>query len=86
MPALKLDMTIPLGDAGHVAFAADITDLELLSPGESQVLGDTAREFAEFAAAVIAPREPAGRPAMDGVKRDHGSLAGVDGGRAGGRA
>jgi hypothetical protein len=55
MAALKIDMTIPLGSAGHVTFTADIGDLDALTAQQRQVLADTAREFAEFGAATIAP-------------------------------
>jgi hypothetical protein len=55
MAALKIDMTIPLGDAGHITFTADITDPAALTTQQRQVLADTTREFAEFGAATIAP-------------------------------
>lgn len=56
MAALKLDMTIPLGDAGHVHLVIDITDLDQLTPQQRQVLADTGAEFYAFAAATIAPQ------------------------------
>ena len=87
MPALNLDMTIPLGDAGQVRFSADIDDLGQLSERQRQVLADTAREFAEFAAATIAlPSGPAGTPPAEIHDPGRGVLAGVNGGRGGGRA
>ena len=55
MTPLKLDMTVPIGDAGHVHLDIAITDLAALSAEQRQVLADTAREFCEFGAAVIAP-------------------------------
>ena len=76
MAALKLDMTIPLGDAGHVRFTADIDNLGQLTAQQRQVLADTAREFAEFGAATIAPDPPATVHDPNGTV-----LAGVTGSR-----
>ena len=53
MPAMKLDMTIPLGDAGHVFLRIDIADIPALSPDQRRVIGDTAREFCDFAARTL---------------------------------
>lgn len=55
MTPLKLDLTVPVGDAGHVHLDIAITDLSALSPEQRQVLADTAREFCEFGASAIAP-------------------------------
>ena len=55
MPALKLDMTIPLGDAGHIALAIDVTDLGQLTDRQRGGIADTLREFSDFAAATLAP-------------------------------
>ena len=55
MQPLRLDMTIPLGTAGHIQFAADIIDLDELTAGQRDALAATAREFAVFAADSIAP-------------------------------
>jgi hypothetical protein len=55
MAELHLDLTVPVGDAGHVHLDIRIADLGELTPGQRQVLADTAREFCEFGAATIAP-------------------------------
>lgn len=84
MNTLNIDLTVPLGDAGSIRFAADIADLGQLCPEHRQALADTCRDFLEFAAGTIAP-PPAQDPPAE-IKRDLGGLAGIDGGRAGGRA
>lgn len=55
MAALKLDMTIPLGNAGHIHLLIDIADIDALTADQRQVLADTGREFCDFAAATMAP-------------------------------
>jgi hypothetical protein len=60
MAALKLDMAIPLGEAGRVCLAIDVADLDALTADQRQGLADTSREFAEFAAGTLAP--PPGPP------------------------
>ena len=59
MAALKIDMTIPLGAAGHVRFTADIHDLDDLTDQQRSVLANTGREFYEFAASTLDPFVPA---------------------------
>lgn len=53
MSPLQLSLKIPLA-GGHIAFAADIPDLDALDPKQREVLAETAREFARFAADSIA--------------------------------
>lgn len=56
MPEFHQAMTIPIGDAGQVHIEIDITDLDVLTPHQRQVLADTGREFAEFAAGAVNPQ------------------------------
>ena len=55
MAALKLDMTIPLGGAGHIHLAIDITDIDQLTPAQRTGMADTVAEFCAFAGATLAP-------------------------------
>lgn len=81
MRALKLDMTIPLGDAGHVHFAADIPDIGALTAGQRQVLAATGREFYDFAASTLDPATPGMTDPPVIHDRDASVLAGVTGSR-----
>jgi len=54
MAALKLDMTIPLGNAGHVHLVIDVGDISALSAHQRAILADTGREFYDFAAKTLA--------------------------------
>jgi hypothetical protein len=65
MPALKLDLTIPLGDTGHVALTIDIADIDALTPAQRTAVADTGTDFCAFAAATLAPH-PAVMP--DGAR------------------
>lgn len=82
MPALKLDMTIPLGDAGHVHLAIDITDLDALTTDQRTILADTGAEFYTFAASTLAPAATLpGKPEAEIYDPNKGLLAGVTGSR-----
>jgi len=67
MTALKLDMQIPVGDAGSVRLLIDIGDLGQLSARQRHALADTSREFSDFAAqAMTAASEPQPAPVPQG--------------------
>jgi hypothetical protein len=79
MTAFTVDMTIPIGDAGHVHLHINITNPDALTPDQRRVLADTGGEFYEFAAATLNPPTPAAAAA---VHDPNGAvLAGVTGSR-----
>lgn len=53
MAALKLDMTIPLGNAGHVQLVIDVGDIGALNAHQRAIIADTGREFYSFAAKTL---------------------------------
>ena len=65
MPALHLDMTIPLGDAGTVHLSINVDDISALTPQQRSVLAETGREFYAFAAATL---DPIGSPDADELR------------------
>lgn len=82
MPALKLDMSIPLGDAGRVALTIDIADIDALTPAQRTTIADTGSEFCAFAAVTLAPPGmTAPTPAADIYDPSGDVLRGVTGSR-----
>ena len=55
MAALKIDMTIPLGAAGHVQLIIDIGSVAQLAEHDRAFLADTLGEFCAFAARTLTP-------------------------------
>jgi len=82
MAALKLDMTIPLGTAGHIRLAVDITDLAATAATDREFLADTISEFCAFAARTLTPAAPS---AMIDPPRIHDPSASVIAGVTGSR-
>lgn len=68
MAALKLDMTIPLGDAGHVHLTIDIGDLGALSADNRAFVADTCVEVCAFAGRVLAPYAVTAGELADGTE------------------
>jgi hypothetical protein len=55
MAALRIDMTIPLGDAGHVRLTIDIASIADLAGDDRAFLAGTLSEFCAFAGRTLAP-------------------------------
>ncbi len=87
MAALKLDLLIPLGAAGHVHLVIDAADIGALSARDREFLDGTCGEFIAAAAGMFAPGAvtvlpPAGLTAAVPFDPDAAVLAGVTGSRA----
>ena len=53
MAALNLNMTIPLGNAGHIHLTIDVGDITALNAHQRAIIADTGREFYSFAAKTL---------------------------------
>lgn len=80
MAALKIDMTIPLGDAGHITLTIDIGSVAALAEDDRAFLADTLGEFCAFAARTLTPASGE-RPAAAIHDPSAAVLAGVTGTR-----